>query len=656
MKRSAPVVVRKSAVGHQPRPGFAAILKRAAAAQIEKAITPQQQGDAILAIADKYDTKIRREIVAAWATMKSSVKISELASLIEQGAPDYLIFQALGVDSWKAQMGSTLDQLSNAAVEAGTATVQQVSDGITGFPRLNVYFDRNSPVMVEQLREQAAQLVTAISDDVKLNIRERLADMAAGAEGTPVSAARAMRDMIGLTQRQQQAVDNYRNYLLNGDPRAYARNIGGGAERIIGAAFRDGTMTAAKADKLVEAYRQRSLQSRATIIGQTESFRAANAGAHESWKQVAEASGIDPDQIRRFWVATNDSHTREAHREIPEINDKGVRIDQPFKSPLGPIMYPGDPDAVPANTINCFHPETIIEGNIDAAIRSFYEGPMFEIRTRLGRVLNVTPNHPIATRIGMQQASLLQLGDDLLCDSRAVKSGFTVAGEENDAPAKAHEVFDLISKIGAGFEAQGLVFNLHNESISRERKIDIVTLNRELAGKLEAIIAQRGQQSHFSVSDMGLTDESGFSALRLAFNHIDLSAPSLLRCGSLQTDFIGIALDSLPFDEFLFASRPKRGSGVAKKIGHDLTGYAAFLGKLFDRSPGQVFFDDVVSVRQYDFAGHVYDFQSDTGLVIANGIVSSNCRCRIVIRIAGTPTGFLPPMIAGRSILPSGSR
>lgn len=341
MKRSAPVYVRKSS-----RPAtFLSVVR--------KAVTPKQQADAIAAIADKYESTIRRKIIEAFDAIKGAVKIGTLATLIEQNAPDYAIFEVLGLNQAEAHLGSTLDAIADAAAEAGAKTAEQAGAGIGGMPRIMVRFDRNSPLMVDYLREQSADLVTRIADDTRQNIRAVLGDMVAGGKGTPISAARQMRDMIGLTPRQQQAVENYRQYLMAGDMRAYARNIGGNADRIIAAAFRDGTMTAAKADKLVEQYRARLLQYRGSTVSQTESFRAANAGAHAAWRQIAEKAGIDPSTIRRFWIATNDDHTRDAHREIPHMNAKGVGIDQPFQSPLGPIMFPGDPNAVPANSINC---------------------------------------------------------------------------------------------------------------------------------------------------------------------------------------------------------------------------------------------------------------------------------------------------------------
>ena len=37
--------------------------------------------------------------------------------------------------------------------------------------------------------------------------------------------------------------------------------------------------------------------------------------------------------------------------------------------------------------------------------------------------------------------------------------------------------------------------------------------------------------------------------------------------------------------------------------------------------------DRVVEVRDHEFSGHVYDLQSVSGWMVAQGIICSNCRC-----------------------------
>ena len=73
---------------------------------------------------------------------------------------------------------------------------------------------------------------------------------------------------------------------------------------------------------------------------------AENAGRIEGMHQ-AQRLGIE---VQKKWLATLDGHTRDAHRDL----DGQVRdVDDPFESPLGKIMFPGDPSAFPGNVWNC---------------------------------------------------------------------------------------------------------------------------------------------------------------------------------------------------------------------------------------------------------------------------------------------------------------
>lgn len=73
---------------------------------------------------------------------------------------------------------------------------------------------------------------------------------------------------------------------------------------------------------------------------------AQNAGRIEAMHQ-AQSMGID---VKKKWLATLDGRTRDAHGKL---DGQVVEVDKPFKSDLGPIMYPGDPTANPANVYNC---------------------------------------------------------------------------------------------------------------------------------------------------------------------------------------------------------------------------------------------------------------------------------------------------------------
>lgn len=73
---------------------------------------------------------------------------------------------------------------------------------------------------------------------------------------------------------------------------------------------------------------------------------AENKGRMDMLHDAADKGVI----THKVWMAAIDARTREAHRLL---DGQEQDIDDPFESELGDIMFPGDPEADPANTYNC---------------------------------------------------------------------------------------------------------------------------------------------------------------------------------------------------------------------------------------------------------------------------------------------------------------
>ena len=73
---------------------------------------------------------------------------------------------------------------------------------------------------------------------------------------------------------------------------------------------------------------------------------AENAGRIDMMHKAATDGVI----MRKRWIATTDSRTRDWHRDL---DGKEVDMDEPFQNDLGDIMFPGDPTADGANVYNC---------------------------------------------------------------------------------------------------------------------------------------------------------------------------------------------------------------------------------------------------------------------------------------------------------------
>ena len=73
---------------------------------------------------------------------------------------------------------------------------------------------------------------------------------------------------------------------------------------------------------------------------------AENAGRIDMMHKAATDGVI----MRKRWIATTDSRTRDWHRDL---DGKEAALDEPFHNDFGDIMFPGDPTADGANVYNC---------------------------------------------------------------------------------------------------------------------------------------------------------------------------------------------------------------------------------------------------------------------------------------------------------------
>lgn len=83
-----------------------------------------------------------------------------------------------------------------------------------------------------------------------------------------------------------------------------------------------------------------------TRYARTAMTGAQNAGRIEVMRE-SEDMGI---KVKKLWIATLDDRTRDAHADL---DGQTADVNEPFENALGPIMYPGDPNADDANIWNC---------------------------------------------------------------------------------------------------------------------------------------------------------------------------------------------------------------------------------------------------------------------------------------------------------------
>jgi SPP1 gp7 family putative phage head morphogenesis protein len=141
-------------------------------------------------------------------------------------------------------------------------------------------FDGELPDAVKAAKKRAAAMVTEVTAETQRAIRNAIA--LAIKNGTPpLQAAKEIRELIGLTSAQAQAVLKFRETMKKQG------------------------LTQAKIDAAAEKYSNRLLKERAERIARTEIMDALNAGQQAAWEQ-AQAEGLLSANATKEWIVTPD--------------------------------------------------------------------------------------------------------------------------------------------------------------------------------------------------------------------------------------------------------------------------------------------------------------------------------------------------------------
>jgi|GEM_PF-198038 len=384
-----------------------------------------------------------------------------------------------------------------------------------------------------------------------------------------------------------------------------------------------------------------------------------NAYGHGRWQQQQRNKAKRPYLM---FSAIDDSRVRPAHLALNRIV---LPIDHPFwlthYPPLG---------------FRCFLPDTKIDGASHGAIKRFYSGKTIKLVTKSGRELRVTANHPILTSRGWVVAEFIKQGDNLIAYDRPVESldahGLTREVYNNELVPTAENLFKTF--IGHAFAiSEASSFKLDSNFLTSDSEIHIDVLNDGLSIKIDSMERQGVKQRMFMVRNDGAcfetikacgTPDSGGAVTDVVLSQdtinitngsakrgSDLTFADILRLIEVKNSkfqlSIGVSsgipssraltlnptwslFDDLPLNRFGLASSSQDNSLFKELSSYGLSSDSGLFGYLLDAHASHVAVDPVVDVIEDSYSGHVYDFQSDSGLLSADGIITHNCRCTVI--------------------------
>jgi hypothetical protein len=305
-----------------------------------------------LRAAEGMDPKIAAAFIQAIETIRVRVPAETIARLLERR--DYTSLENAFAGHFTSTEWQPYGKAIEQAVLAGVKVTSETQGVINGAQEDFEIRVGLNPRLAQFAQTMTSTRIREIDQTTRDTIRQVI-QSGTTAGDDPFAIARRIRGSIGLTRRQEAAVNNYERMLRALDPTALDRELRDRRSdpTVARAIANDKALTEAQIRSLVDRYRDRYVKYRANVIGRTESIRAVQGAQWELFQDMINKGQIDARQVRRTWIHTGDGKVRNAHVQIPGLNPRGVGQGESFTSPLGPILYPGDPSALAANTIQC---------------------------------------------------------------------------------------------------------------------------------------------------------------------------------------------------------------------------------------------------------------------------------------------------------------
>lgn len=260
-------------------------------------------------LADTAYPNLRDALITVLTQAGLDVPLDVLTQYVASGPPGLVVTTL--EDSWRA---GGLPALQRLFAEQLPALVTASAEATARTAELVLAFEVADPVLLLAVDAYGAERVVEIAATTRQAIRSATTTAFQTAQNVG-QLARTLRGLVGLTSRQADSLVRYSAGLTA-----------------------DG-VSPARADELIARQTQRLIRRRAMTIARTETINAASTGQHLLWQQ-ARAQGLVSADLRRYWIVTPDDRLCMLCRPVPGLNPDGVGLDEPFRTPLGGVLYP----------------------------------------------------------------------------------------------------------------------------------------------------------------------------------------------------------------------------------------------------------------------------------------------------------------------------
>ena len=340
---------------------------------------------------------------------------------------------------------------------------------------------------------------------------------------------------------------------------------------------------------------------RASRIAVTEITRAASEGEQQIARELAKQGII----MTPVWQTNNDEIVRKCPicwpRHGKEIKDG--------------VFPPGHPNCLPGNSL------VLPVGGVFAGSERWYKGDVITIDT-LEYQLTVTPNHPILTSIGWVAAGKIKQGDNVFCCDVGEWESLLVNVDNQYGKAFIKDIFSSLDI--NGFRVPTSAPDFHGDG--GQSKVAVIRPNSEV---VDNVVSHQGEPfAKFKLACGHVVIQvplTGFGALA-GFGKRNL-APST---GVMGGGDLGGSLGGghpLPLDSLGLGLASRLDTRLNQALSERPSIDSQFFGQAVLGLPFDVALQEVIKIRNDYFIGHVYNLQTESGLFVADGIITHNCRC-----------------------------
>ncbi|HET9304859.1 MAG TPA: phage minor head protein [Candidatus Sulfotelmatobacter sp.] len=372
------------------------------------------------------------------------------------------------------------------------------------------------------------------------------------------------------------------------------------------------------ADEIVQAIQDEVDQFssvRANMIAQTEVNDAYNFGRDA----LAREAGLD----EKAWITESGNPCIEC---LGNQLQGYIPIDEPFQSgSMTPTEHP-----------NCCLGDALVSpsGRILSAFRRWYEGEVVILRVAGSADLAVTPNHPIFTRDGWIEAGSLMKGDQVLQCVWPSDTSSVGRPNNNYAESAIADIFDSLRLSGESATTRmPVTAEAFHGDATVDQEVDIIWSTRSFTDD----ISQRTDHVRDGLLSNRHRQWAAFSSLSAPYSFLggslDAAHSSVSRSG-IKTPLFGREFGVA--DKLSGTATALLESEDSPMIRDRFAGYTNTFGDGKDRFSSEMRLVEIIETDRRQFAGHVYNLETEYGWYSANSIVVHNCQCGLDYRVVST--------------------